>query len=136
VNDSANALLWGQSKVVLVLAAVYLSIYALMYFSARRIGKLTATDSQSELERGVVSPWQDIASTRPLPRGSAPGRIVFRTDSQCCFDQCWVFQCGIFPGFEYVTKYIEFWLRFIGVRNSLPSFFCNDWVTALLELAP
>ena len=40
-----HPLLWGQSKVVPVLAAVYLAIYALMYFSARRIGKLTATDS-------------------------------------------------------------------------------------------
>ena len=89
MSDSANALLWGQSKIVLVLAAVYLSIYALMYFSARRIGKLTATDSQSELERGVVSPRQDIASARPLPRASARGRFAFRTDSLCCFDQCY-----------------------------------------------
>jgi len=34
-----------QGKVVLVLAAVYLAIYALMYFSARQFGKLTAADS-------------------------------------------------------------------------------------------
>ncbi|HEY0801257.1 MAG TPA: AEC family transporter [Steroidobacteraceae bacterium] len=40
-----HPLLWGQSKVALVLAAVYLTIYALMYFSARRIGKLTTADS-------------------------------------------------------------------------------------------
>jgi predicted permease len=40
-----HPLLWGQSKVALVLAAVYLTIYALMYFWARRIGKLTAADS-------------------------------------------------------------------------------------------
>src|SRR5258708_7759258 len=40
-----HPLLWDQSKVVLVLAAVYLAIYALMYFSARRIGKLTAAES-------------------------------------------------------------------------------------------
>jgi predicted permease len=40
-----HPLLGDQSKVVLVLAAVYLAIYALMYFSARRIGKLTAADS-------------------------------------------------------------------------------------------
>jgi len=40
-----HPLLWDQSKVVLVLAAVYLAIYALMYFPARHIGKLTAADS-------------------------------------------------------------------------------------------
>ena len=40
-----HPLLGDQSKVVLVLAAVYLAIYALMYFSARRIGKLTAAES-------------------------------------------------------------------------------------------
>jgi malonate transporter and related proteins len=40
-----HPLLWGQSKVALVLATVYLVIYALVYFSARRIGKLTAADS-------------------------------------------------------------------------------------------
>jgi hypothetical protein len=45
IARTPHPLLWGQSKVVLVLAAVYLAIYALMYFSARRIGKLTATDS-------------------------------------------------------------------------------------------
>jgi malonate transporter and related proteins len=38
-------LLWGQSRVALVLAAVYLAIYALMYASARTFGKLTAADS-------------------------------------------------------------------------------------------
>ena len=40
-----HPLLWGQSKVALVLGAVYLVIYALMYFSARRLGKLSAADS-------------------------------------------------------------------------------------------
>jgi len=40
-----HPLLWGQSKVALVLGAVYLAIYALMYFSARRLGKLSAADS-------------------------------------------------------------------------------------------
>jgi malonate transporter and related proteins len=40
-----HALLWGHSKVALALAAVYLAIYALMYFSSRTIGKLTAADS-------------------------------------------------------------------------------------------
>jgi malonate transporter len=45
IVQAPHALLWSQSKVVLVLAAVYLAIYALMYFSARRIGKLTAAES-------------------------------------------------------------------------------------------
>jgi malonate transporter and related proteins len=40
-----HPLLWSQSKVVLVLAAVYLATYAVMYVSARRIGKLTPADS-------------------------------------------------------------------------------------------
>ena len=40
-----HPLLWGQSTVALILAAVYLAIYALMYFSARTFGKLTAADS-------------------------------------------------------------------------------------------
>jgi malonate transporter len=40
-----HPLLWGQSKVALVLAAVYLAIYALVYFSARAFGKLAAADS-------------------------------------------------------------------------------------------
>ncbi len=39
-----HPLLWGQSKVALVLALVYLAIYALMYFSARRLGNLSAAD--------------------------------------------------------------------------------------------
>jgi malonate transporter len=40
-----HTLLWEHSKVALVLAAVYLAVYALMYFSARTFGKLTAADS-------------------------------------------------------------------------------------------
>jgi malonate transporter and related proteins len=40
-----HPMLWGQSRVALVLAAVYLAVYALVYFSARSFGKLTAADS-------------------------------------------------------------------------------------------
>jgi malonate transporter and related proteins len=40
-----HPMLWGQSRVALVLAAVYLAVYALVYFSARNFGKLTAADS-------------------------------------------------------------------------------------------
>ena len=40
-----HPMLWGQSSVALVLAAVYLASYALVYFSARTFGKLTAADS-------------------------------------------------------------------------------------------
>jgi predicted permease len=40
-----HPMLWGQSRVALVLAAVYLAIYALVYFSARTFGKLTVADS-------------------------------------------------------------------------------------------
>jgi predicted permease len=40
-----HPMLWGQSRVALVLAAVYLAIYALVYFSARNFGKMTAADS-------------------------------------------------------------------------------------------
>ncbi len=40
-----HPMLWGQSRVALVLAVVYLAIYALVYFSARSFGKLTAADS-------------------------------------------------------------------------------------------
>jgi len=42
---ASHPLLWDQGKVVLVLAAAYLTIYALMYFSARQFGNLTAADS-------------------------------------------------------------------------------------------
>jgi malonate transporter and related proteins len=40
-----HPMLWGQSRVALVLAVVYLAIYALVYFCARNFGKLTAADS-------------------------------------------------------------------------------------------
>ncbi len=40
-----HSLLWGQSSVALILATVYLAIYALVYFSARTFGKLSAADS-------------------------------------------------------------------------------------------
>jgi malonate transporter and related proteins len=37
-------LLWGQGKVVLVLALAYLAIYALTYFSAIRLAKMSGAD--------------------------------------------------------------------------------------------
>jgi malonate transporter len=40
-----HPLLWGQSKVAVVLGIVYLTIYALMYISARRLGKLNPADA-------------------------------------------------------------------------------------------
>lgn len=40
-----HGLLWGQGKVVLVLALAYLAIYALTYFSAIRLAKMSAADS-------------------------------------------------------------------------------------------
>ena len=40
-----HGLLWGQGKVVLVLAVAYLAIYGLTYFSAIRLAKLGASDS-------------------------------------------------------------------------------------------
>ena len=45
IARASHPLLWGQSKVALILATVYLAIYALMYFSARTLGKMTAADS-------------------------------------------------------------------------------------------
>jgi malonate transporter len=40
-----HELLWGQGKVVLVLAISYLAIYGLTYFSAVRLAKMTGADS-------------------------------------------------------------------------------------------
>jgi malonate transporter len=45
IARAPRPLLWGQGKVALTLVTVYLAIYALMYFSARTFGKLTAADS-------------------------------------------------------------------------------------------
>lgn len=40
-----HALLWGQGKVVLVLAVAYLAIYGLTYFAAIRLARMNGADS-------------------------------------------------------------------------------------------
>ena len=45
IARAPRALLWNQSSVALVLAAVYLGSYALIYWSARRLCKLPPADS-------------------------------------------------------------------------------------------
>jgi malonate transporter and related proteins len=40
-----HVLLWGEGKVVLVLAITYLVTYAFTYFTARKLGKLSGADS-------------------------------------------------------------------------------------------
>ena len=67
-----HPLLWNQSKVVLVLAAVYLAIYALMYFSARQIGKLTAADS-AVLSLTLAFPNAPAIGVHSFPRCTETG---------------------------------------------------------------
>jgi len=45
IARAPHQLLWGESWVVLVLAGVYLATYAVTYFLARNMGKLTAAES-------------------------------------------------------------------------------------------
>ena len=40
-----HVLLWGEGKVVVVLAVTYLVTYAVTYFMARKLGKLGGADS-------------------------------------------------------------------------------------------
>ena len=61
-----HPLMWGQSKVALVLGAVYLVIYALMYFSARRLGKLSAAFGNAR-----VSDKTELSAALSLPRRRA-----------------------------------------------------------------